>query len=91
MKTTEDLNKLKAEYDKLMSVLGELSEEELKQVTGGEGWGPKALYTCPFCHDENMILDHSDGFKKVDYFFCCTENKQRRHFWDGDTWVDGWY
>lgn len=35
-KTKEELEKLKKEYQTLTSELQELSEDELKQVTGGE-------------------------------------------------------
>ena len=34
-KTKEELNELKQEYELLKSKLNELSEEELKQITGG--------------------------------------------------------
>ena len=36
MKTKEELNKLKEEFETLNKKLAELSDEELKQVTGGE-------------------------------------------------------
>ena len=35
MKTKEELNQIKEEYVELNKKLAELSEEELKQVTGG--------------------------------------------------------
>ncbi len=35
MKTKEELNALKAELEKLNARLNELTEEELKEVTGG--------------------------------------------------------
>ena len=35
MKTKEELKKLKEEYEKLNEKLKELSDDELKQVTGG--------------------------------------------------------
>lgn len=37
-KTQEELNKLKLEYETLNNKLKELSEVELKQVTGGNSW-----------------------------------------------------
>ena len=39
MKTPEELNAIKAELEALSKKLRELSEEELKQVTGGWNWG----------------------------------------------------
>lgn len=39
MKTDEELNQLKTEYEALRSTLNELNEEELKLVTGGTGEG----------------------------------------------------
>ena len=39
MKTQEELNALKEEYERLNNKLKELSEEELQEVTGGEGEG----------------------------------------------------
>ena len=35
MKTKEELNALKAEYDSLNRKLGELTDDEIEQVTGG--------------------------------------------------------
>lgn len=35
MKTQEELNQLKQEYESLTAKLSELSEDELNQVTGG--------------------------------------------------------
>lgn len=40
MKTTEELNALKEEVETLNGKLAELTEEELKQVTGGIGFDP---------------------------------------------------
>ena len=40
MKTKEELNALKNEVEALNKKLAELSEEELKQVSGGETWWP---------------------------------------------------
>ena len=37
MKTKEELNALKAEYESMKDSLAQLSEDELKQVTGGHG------------------------------------------------------
>ena len=38
MKTKEELNALKNEVETLNKKLAELSEDELKQVNGGETW-----------------------------------------------------
>lgn len=35
-KTKEELNKIKEEYDSLKRKINELSDEELKEVTGGD-------------------------------------------------------
>ena len=43
MKTKEELEQIKNEYTELNKKLAELSEEELKQVTGGDG-DPLILY-----------------------------------------------
>ena len=40
MKTKEELTQLKTEYETLNIELKELSEEELKMVTGGENLNP---------------------------------------------------
>ena len=47
MKTAEDLNALKEEVEALNEKLHELTEEELAQVTGGEG--AVTLCWCPEC------------------------------------------
>ena len=50
MKTKEELNKLKAEVETLNKKLAELSEDELKEVTGGVLRGPKMKkYYCTQC------------------------------------------
>ena len=40
-KTKEELNELKQEYETLTTKLKELTDEELKEVTGG--WSPKII------------------------------------------------
>lgn len=35
MKTREELNAIKAEYESLRKVLSELTEEEMNEITGG--------------------------------------------------------
>ncbi len=40
MKTKEELNELKKEYENVKSKLSELSEDELKEVVGGVGGDP---------------------------------------------------
>lgn len=43
MKTKEELQALKEEYEQLRAKIAELSEEELEQVTGsGDHWAPVA-------------------------------------------------
>ena len=52
MKTKEELNALKEEVDTLNKKLAELSEDELKQVTGG--------YVGGTCGENNgIIIDNS--------------------------------
>ena len=48
MKTKEELNALKEEYEALNRKLAELSEEELAQVSGGED-GQGELFYCKYC------------------------------------------
>ena len=47
MKTPEELNVLKEEIETLNKKLGELTTDELKQVTGGEG--AVTMCWCPEC------------------------------------------
>ena len=47
MKTVEELNVLKEEIETLNKKLAELTEEELAQVTGGEG--AVTMCWCPEC------------------------------------------
>lgn len=49
-KTNEELNKLKNEYETLNTKLQELTEDELKQVTGGESEHFIWLYEQSFDH-----------------------------------------
>ena len=51
MKTKEELNKLKEEFETLNKKLAELTEEELKQVSGGLGPsnGKKQKLYCVEC------------------------------------------
>ncbi len=37
MKTAEELNAIKAEYEALRKKLSELTEEEMREITGGSG------------------------------------------------------
>lgn len=55
MKTAEELNTLKEEVETLNSKLRELTEEELRQVTGGvvENDGDKATITTTKAYIEN--------------------------------------
>ena len=47
MKTKEELNALKEEVEALNKKLHELTEEELKQVTGGVGVPPEFVLEYP--------------------------------------------
>ena len=50
MKTKEELKLLKEEYENLNKKLAELSEDELKQVSGGGDDGDKPTFpTCEKC------------------------------------------
>lgn len=44
MKTKEELNALKEEFEELNKKLAELSEDELKQVSGGAAVGREEVY-----------------------------------------------
>ena len=43
MKTEEELNGIKEEYENLSRKLSELSEDELLQITGGNGVDPSKI------------------------------------------------
>ena len=60
MKTKEELNALKAEFEALNRKLAELTEDELEQVTGG-GAGLR----CPSC-GSTQIVRSSAGYKCLD-------------------------
>lgn len=67
MKTKEELNALKNEVEALNTKLAELSEDELKQVVGGEfvephddGPGTWTSEANIFCVNEGVIIKKSD-------------------------------
>ena len=49
-KTKEELKELKTDYESLTNRLKELTEEELKNVLGGNDGNSKQL-TCPRCNE----------------------------------------
>ena len=59
MKTKEELNALKEEVETLNKKLAELTEEELAQVSGGEGGVPPVfgppVYVPPASPEENFF------------------------------------
>ena len=55
-KTKEELNNLKIEYETLNSKLKELTEEELKLVTGGDGEDKP-----------NVVIDNGTGYIKAGF------------------------
>lgn len=64
MKTREELNALKKEVDTLKKKLAELTEDELKQVTGGnnrELLNPEISPSIPQI-DENVICTPVTGY-----------------------------
>ena len=68
MKTKEELNELKIEYEAMNEKLTELTEEELAQVAGGDNQGCTGLekYLKTLCTDKSRILvDHGEGKKLV--------------------------
>ena len=54
MKTKEELNKLKEELENMNKKLAELTDEELKQVTGGRG---------TLISDSDLVPDEMPGYK----------------------------
>ena len=58
-KTKEELNNLKIEYETLNSKLKELTEEELKLVTGGNGEDGE--------DKPNVIIDNGTGYIKAGF------------------------
>lgn len=54
MKTKEELNAIKEEVEMLNKKLAELSEEELKTVTGGWIFGPTTWMKCTSCSHTTM-------------------------------------
>lgn len=72
MKTKEELNALKAEVEVLNKKLAELTEEELKQVTGGvspNSHGAYIMTSCIKCGNcVSSCKDHCIVFDGTDYF-----------------------
>ncbi len=67
MKTKEELNELKIEYEAMNEKLTELTEEELAQVAGGDNQGCTGLhkYLKTLCTDKSRILvDHGDSLQQ---------------------------
>lgn len=58
-KTQEELNELKAKCETLSAKLQELSEDELKEVTGGSTSGSDVIfhssYICPLCGQKHTF------------------------------------
>ena len=67
MKTPEELNVLKEEIETLNKKLAELTEDELKQVTGGEG----AVTMC-WCPDCGGLLKQLTDFIDPYPVYMCT-------------------
>ena len=63
MKTKEELNQLKQEYESLATKLQELTEDELKQVTGGTEEGNQKWYR--FNTDEQIKLNDTQYCKII--------------------------
>ena len=57
MKTKEELNTLKEEYETLNSKLRELTEEELRQVTGGTQ-DPYDVFSKEFVSEPGTIYEN---------------------------------
>ena len=74
MKTKEELSALKEEVKTLNKKLAELSEDELKQVTGGAYPSPKVVEDYPFdAYRERVIIrshegDHTDIDSRKDLY-----------------------
>ena len=67
MKSNEELNTIKEEVETVNRKLHELTEEELKQVCGGAGYGSE--FQCPE-HWVELQWDHNDWSGKFGYFTC---------------------
>ena len=68
MKTQEELNQLKQEYQELNAKLQELSEEELKEVIGGINFNiptnNKQQYEFSMYDDPNFSVEKQNFIKK---------------------------
>ena len=58
-KTKEELNQLKTEYETLNNKLNELSEDEFKEITGGNWW--------PEYHGEDGFIRGGVNFNITDW------------------------
>ena len=63
MKTKEELNALKEEVEALNQKLAELSEEELKQISGG--YAHTYTMTCPKCGKPMTVAIMTSGTSEV--------------------------
>lgn len=64
MKTKEELDALKNEYNALNAKLAELSNDELKEITGGSGNGVTTRMRCDVCGMElSWAGDYMNGVK----------------------------
>ena len=83
-KTTEELNLLKQEYEKLSNKLKELSEDELKQIVGAidwhtilpdddfwHSWNPSPIFGKNV--DKLNLLNQEDKCKDADFIKCETK------------------
>ena len=62
MKTKEELNVLKSEFENMNKKLTELSDDELEQISGGINWGPfnDAAVPCYWCKQSVIIYKNRD-------------------------------
>ena len=60
-KTKEELNALKEEVETLNKKLAELTEEELKQVTGGDSW--EEVKVCRKCGSQYTGMHHCNTLR----------------------------
>ena len=58
-KTKEELDALKAKIKEVRSELGALSEDDIRQIAGGDGESDCKRPTCPKCGSTNVTVDYT--------------------------------
>lgn len=90
MKTQEELNALKKEIEALEEKLAGLTEEELKQVTGGVLFDidrPRTM-ACPYCKND-LHLVRVVAQKHCEFYKCPVDGELTYYYMEG-RWARGW-